>query len=102
MLGDTKTGHRGDQKPIPSKPKITTMATKQRKRTLYECSHAKVLGEKIYCDREHPFPGKGDVVNILRLKRGEPLAFKVCQDCPDFDEMGPQVNPRERGWKGDK
>jgi len=71
-----------------------------RKRTLYECSHARVKGDRIYCRKGHPLLARTDDgnINIIRLAQGEPLAFKVCQGCPDYDCMGPPVPPGERGW----
>lgn len=71
-----------------------------KKRTLYECSHARVKGETIYCDKGHQIclrPGNGHV-DIVRLARGSRLAFKPCQTCLDFDSMGPPIPPEERGW----
>ena len=71
-----------------------------KKRTLYECSHARVKDESIYCRNGHPLclrSGNGHL-ELSRLARGQRLAFKVCQSCPDFDCMGPPVPPEERGW----
>ena len=71
-----------------------------KKRTLYECSYARVKGESIYCSKGYPLylrPGNGHL-GINRLARGQRLAFKACQSCPDFDCMGPPVPPEERGW----
>jgi len=71
-----------------------------KKRTLYECYHARIMGETIYCDMGHQLilrPGNGHL-NITRLARGSRLAFKPCQSCLDFDCMGPPVPPEERGW----
>ena len=71
-----------------------------KKRTLYECAHARVKGENIYCCKGYqlcPRPGNGHV-NIRRLARGQRLAFKSCQDCLDFDCIGPPVPPEDRGW----
>ena len=71
-----------------------------KKRTLYECFNARVKGECIYCRKGHhlcPRPGNGHL-DITRLAKGSRLAFKPCQDCPDFDCMGPPVTPEERGW----
>jgi len=73
------------------------------KRTLYDCAHARVKGGSIYCRKGYPLkprpgnPGNGHV-DIGRLARGKRLAFKVCQNCPDFDCMGPPLSPNERGW----
>jgi len=71
-----------------------------KKRTLYECTHARVKGESIYCSKGYPLylqPGNGHL-DISRLARGQRLAFKVCQNCPDFDCIGPPIPPEERGW----
>jgi hypothetical protein len=73
---------------------------KGTKRTLYECSHALVSGNHIRCCRGHPLLPRieGGVVEVKRLARGNPLVFKVCQKCPDFDCMGPPIRAEERGW----
>jgi len=70
------------------------------KRTLYECSHARVRGSRIYCDKGHVFSlksGNGGL-DVKRLARGDPLVLAVCQGCPDFDSMGPPIPEEERGW----
>ena len=72
------------------------------RRTLYECSHAKVKGDCIFCEMGHPLsrkpkPGNGHI-SIERLAAGEALALVACQRCSDFDCMGPPVPPEERGW----
>lgn len=73
---------------------------KQVKRSLYECSHARVSGSLIRCRRGHRLLPRTDdgSIDIKRLARGAPLEFKVCQKCPDFDSMGPSLPPEERGW----
>ena len=71
-----------------------------KKRTLYECSYARVKGDYIYCFKGYPLclrQGNG-YIDISRLARGQRLAFKACQGCPDYDCMGPPVPPEERGW----
>ena len=71
-----------------------------KKRTLYECSYARVIGDYIHCSKGYslyPRSGNGHL-DIGRLARGQRLAFKTCQSCPDFDCMGPPVPPEERGW----
>ena len=69
-------------------------------RTLYECSHARVKGDRIRCRKGHPLLKKSEDggIEITRLARGAPLAFRICQGCPDFDCMGPPLMPEERGW----
>ena len=71
-----------------------------QKRTLYECSHAQVNGDRIYCAKGYQLLSKSadGSIGIGRLIRGKRLAFKICQSCPDFDCMGPPVPPEERGW----
>lgn len=69
-------------------------------RTLYECSHARIQGKRIYCDRGYPLAsktGEGDL-DVRMLAEGKALAFKVCQLCSDFDCLGPPVPEDERGW----
>ena len=70
------------------------------KRTLYQCFHARVKGDHIFCAKGHKFNShRLDVeLNINTLARGDPLALRVCQDCPDFESMGEPVPPEERGW----
>ena len=70
------------------------------KRTLYECSHARVYGERIRCRKGHPLLTRSEDggIAIRRLARGEPLSYSICQGCPDFDCMGPPVPPQEKGW----
>jgi hypothetical protein len=70
------------------------------KKTLYECSHARVQGRRIYCNRGYPLSQKsGDgSLDIKRLAEGEPLALNICQPCPDFDCMGPPLPDEKRGW----
>jgi len=71
-----------------------------KKRTLYECSHARVKGDCIYCFKGYLLylrSGNGHL-DISRLARGQRLAFKVCQSCPDFESMGLPIPPEERGW----
>ena len=75
-----------------------------KKRTLYECSYARVRGDRICCSRgNHLLPKSADgCIGIGRLARGNQLAFQVCQNCPDFDRMGPPVPKEERGWFDEK
>jgi len=72
----------------------------KKKRTLYECSHACVKGERIRCRQGHPFSLKSEDggIEVKRLAGGEPLALNICQACGDFDRMGPPVPEEARGW----
>ncbi len=76
----------------------------KKKRTLYECSHALVKGERIRCRSGHPFSLKSEDggIEVRRLTRGEPLALNICQACVDFDCMGPPIPDDERGWLKEK
>lgn len=71
-----------------------------KKRTLYECSHARVNEKRIYCSQGYPLlPESGDgSLDTLHLEKGEQLALKICQQCIHFDSMGPPVPVEERGW----
>lgn len=72
----------------------------KQKKTLYDCSHARVQGRRIYCNKGYPLspqPGDGHV-DFQHLAEGKPLAPKVCQQCGDFDSMGAPVPEEERGW----
>jgi len=66
------------------------------KRSLYQCSNARVRGPKLVCEKEHKFPIVAS--SILVLARGAPLELSCCQECPDYDEMGPPVAKEDRGW----
>ena len=72
----------------------------KKKRALYDCSHARVKGERILCRKDHPFSLKTDdgSIDVKRLARGEPLQLDICQGCADFDSMGPPIPEEERGW----
>ena len=71
-----------------------------KKRTLYECSHARVIGDRIRCRKGYQLLKRTEDggIDVRRLTRGQPLAYSICQKCPDFDGMGPPVLPEERGW----
>lgn len=66
-----------------------------KKRTLYECFHARVSQERIICDKGHRLP----VRSLRSLERGAPLCYKVCQNCKDFSRMGKTVAARDKGWR---
>lgn len=72
----------------------------KKKRTLYECAHARAHGKRIFCRRGFPLSDKAGNggIDIIRLARGEPLALDICQACLDFNRLGPAVPDGERGW----
>ena len=41
-------------------------------------------------------------LDAKKLAAGEPLALNTCQQCSDFDSMGPPVPEAERGWLNGK
>ncbi len=73
------------------------------KRSLYTCQNAQVRGDVIVCDKGYRFEGslstRDGNISILRLQRGTPLEFTVCQKCPSFDYMGDPISEKERGWQ---
>jgi len=71
--------------------------------SLYQCWKAHGFGDKIYCQAGHLLIREDDIcpdgTQPLRdLAIGEPLYFKVCDGCPDYDSMGENVPKGERGW----
>jgi len=70
------------------------------KRSLYQCSEPKVMGGRIKCAKGHILSSSSldGSVNIEKLVRGTPLVYKVCQECAEYDEMGPPVLKEDRGW----
>lgn len=72
------------------------------KRALYQCFHAKVKGDYIYCAKGHHFVSSRKVgirtLSIDRLVTGAPLVFSMCQGCIDYEPMGGPIPAEERGW----
>jgi len=69
------------------------------RRSLYMCANAKVFDYRIRCAKGYildPYLNLG--ISIDRLARGMPLEFDICQDCKEYDELGPLVPKDERGW----
>jgi len=71
---------------------------KKNKRTLYECFNAKVNSERIYCSEGYPLAKEDGSLDPSHLEKGEKLAIKICQQCAEFDSMGPPVPADEKGW----
>jgi hypothetical protein len=70
-------------------------------RSLYDCYHARVRGDHIYCQKGHLFHNNGrqnGSISIKRLAKGAPLVMSICQECADFESMGDHVPCEERGW----
>ena len=69
-----------------------------KKRSLYQCYEAKVLGDRVYCKCGYRLGVKQQSINVERLARGDALQLPCCQDCADYNEMGDPIKPNERGW----
>ncbi len=57
-------------------------------RSLYDCYNARYPippNEYVTCFKGHQL-GKGNIL-ALQVNRGDKLIMKVCQLCPDFDDM---------------
>ena len=70
-------------------------------RSLYDCYHARVIGDRIYCQKGHPFHENGrqnGSISLHRLAKGAPLVMSICKECADFESMGEALSPEERGW----
>ena len=72
----------------------------RKMRTLYECLNARVTGQRIQCRCGHKLSLKSTDggIDVIRLARGEPLTFSICQACRDFEYIGPPIEKEERGW----
>ncbi|MBC8477426.1 MAG: hypothetical protein H8D49_03680 [Dehalococcoidia bacterium] len=70
------------------------------RRSLYQCSHARVSGDRIRCHKGYPLSTNAEDggIGVRRLAGGHRLAFGICQSCPDFDCMGPPIPSEDRGW----
>lgn len=70
-------------------------------KSLYQCGNSKVLpgkkGYRIVCIKGYSL-GDKDYIRHLRLECGAPLEYKACQDCPEIDLMGDEVEEDDRGW----
>jgi hypothetical protein len=67
-------------------------------RSLYQCGNARVRGDKIECACGHSLSARKDGIPTEQLAKGDPLEFKICQDCSDYDHMGNAVRKADRGW----
>ena len=76
----------------------------KKKRTLYECARARVRNGRILCDKEYPLSQASvdGSLDIQQLAEGKPLAPRICQQCINFDRIGPPVPEEERGWLNGK
>jgi len=75
------------------------MVTKLKKRSLYQCAHARCRLDRIVCSKGHALSTLANgTISLIRLKRGAPLEYSVCQDCRDFKSMGGPLNKKGRGW----
>ena len=72
----------------------------KKKRTLYECTHARVKGQEIYCGQGYPLSrAKADGrLDIHWLAEGHHLTMAVCQHCGDFSRLGMALAEDQRGW----
>jgi hypothetical protein len=72
----------------------------KKKRTLYECAHARVKGQEIYCRQGYPFIlAKADgSLDIRWLAEGHHLSMAVYQHCGDFSSLGMALTEDQRGW----
>jgi len=69
-----------------------------QKRSLYQCFNAKVGGMRIYCSKGRQLGIKTvDMDAYTAFRKGLPLEITTCQQCPDYDEMGPPIPREERG-----
>ena len=73
----------------------------KKKRTLYECAHARVKGQKIYCRQDYALSrDKADCsLDIKSLEAGRSLIMPVCQNCTEFNRIGQPVAEKDRGWR---
>jgi len=52
----------------------------------------------IKCAKGHWFTNKTRKVKVSDAAAGEDLVKKVCQNCTDYNEMGPSLLESEAGW----
>ena len=71
-----------------------------KRRTLYDCANTRVDGDEVHCrhGRELSPDSEGGTVALALVAKGEELALEVCQQCSDFNRMGPPLSPNDRGW----
>lgn len=70
-----------------------------KKRSLFQCFNARVITPDIVCSKGHPLSTKNKpTIATQRLISGNPLEPNICQKCKDYDEMGPPVPVKDRGW----
>lgn len=64
-------------------------------RSLYDCSKAKVNGNEIKCAMGHNLNAP---ISLKQVREGNRLVIQVCQQCLDFDAMGPPIPAQAKGW----
>ena len=67
-------------------------------RSLYQCFNARVITPEIVCGKGYSIGVDQATLNIQELAIGLPLEPTVCQECADYDKMGPPVKEKDRGW----
>jgi len=74
------------------------------KRSLYQCSNARVKGKEIYCKmgRDLSAVSISGNIGIGQLISGNPMEITICQDCLYYDEMGPPIPRNEMGRRNGK
>lgn len=62
-------------------------------RSLYCCFNARCRYPYIVCDLHNEL----GLIYMAEMYAGDELIATICQECPDFDSMGDQVNKEDRG-----
>ena len=64
--------------------------------SLWMCKNA------IYKENDYLKCAKGHELGLVHsrmVQRGKPLVCRTCQNCPDCDIMGDDIQKSERGWE---
>ena len=73
------------------------LANLRKMKSLYDCQHARVSPEGVFCEKGYPFPQKRRIP-LKRVAGGEPLRSRICQDCHDFESMGEPIPEEDKGY----